>query len=400
MLFNNVNAQDCFCEKDLEFFYNEIQNTISYKDQIKGSRKVAFDEAYNQIIKNITCAETEFDCFVLLNKLSYLIDDEHARLRTIPKILSSENYNDKDVIETYRSSDEFLKFPKANISIDSLETALKNISINQIEGIYYKEGFKVGVFKPYNKNYYEAVVLSAPFEIWNRGQLMFRLVLLKENNYKYYHAHLKDKRWLAISNERFINGRLIQLNWKKDTLQTDYYLVNQKTTFEYKKIKNEISYVKLGSFGMQSKNQREAEAFLKELKSKTFEKNLIIDLRNNTGGGDKVSKPFEKLLEREFKYGLIYILVNSKTASNAEIFSQRMRENKNVKIIGHSSAGTLSYGSNYGNRITLPSGKYYFKFTDMNFSKYIDYEGKGIPVDVELNLNQDWINQVVNLIED
>ncbi|MEZ4858345.1 MAG: S41 family peptidase [Flavobacteriaceae bacterium] len=128
-----------------------------------------------------------------------------------------------------------------------------------------------------------------------------------------------------------------------------------------------------------------------------MEKNLILDLRNNSGGGDKVSKPFQKFIEKEFKEGKIYILVNIKTASNAEITTQRMRFSKNVKVLGHSSSGILSYGSNYGNRVVLPSGNYYYKVTDMNFSEFLAYEGVGIPVDIELNLNEDWIDQTVKL---
>lgn len=395
---NAISQNDCFCKADLEYYYSEIQKTVSYKDQIKGKRKEDFDVKYSDLKNKISCKETEFDCFALLNQLSYLIDDEHFRLRSVPKLLSSENFSEETTINAYLTSDEFLNFPKTSIALDSLERRLSNAPFHQLEGIYYKDGFKVGVFQPKGQTYYDGIVLKAPFPIWEKGQLVFRLHPSSKGNYYYHHAHFKDKRWLAISNEKFVDGRLIQLNWKKDTLQKDYFnLDDTSKSFEYKKIKEGISYIRLGSFGMQDSNRNEAAFFLNDLKNLKMEKNLILDLRNNSGGGDKVSKPFQKFIEKEFKEGKIYILVNIKTASNAEITTQRMRFSKNVKVLGHSSSGILSYGSNYGNRVVLPSGNYYYKVTDMNFSEFLAYEGVGIPVDIELNLNEDWIDQTVKL---
>ncbi|MEM7187923.1 MAG: hypothetical protein AAF466_14845, partial [Bacteroidota bacterium] len=87
------------------------------------------------------------------------------------------------------------------------------------------------------------------------------------------------------------------------------------------------------------------------------------------------------------------------TGSNAEITTQRMRNANNVKVVGQSTAGILSYGSNYGNRITLPSGRYQYKFTDMNVSRNLPYEGIGVPVDIELEMDSDWLEQALNLVE-
>ena len=159
----SISQNDCFCKEDLEFYYTEIQKTVSYKDQIKGKRKEDFETTYIALKDKISCNETEFDCFTILNQLSYLIDDEHSRLRSIPEILSSENFSKEETLKKYLTSQEFLNFPRVSINIDSLEIKLINSPHNTLEGIYYKDGFKVGVFQPKGQTYYDGIILKAPF---------------------------------------------------------------------------------------------------------------------------------------------------------------------------------------------------------------------------------------------
>lgn len=391
--------EDCFCKKDLDFYYKEIQKTISYKDQIKGHKKKKFDATYIALKKEIHCSESTLECFDILNKLSYLIDDEHARLRSIPGLLTRENFRDENFIKAYIKTNEFKAFETVSIDLDSLNNVLQNSPIEEIPGIYYKTFFKVGVYQPANTNYFNGVVLDSKLKAWSKGQLVFRLLPTQKGNYRYYHANFVTKRWMAISNEFYAHKRLMHINWKKDTTQTDFHLETPKEKFAHKKLQKGISYIKLGSFGTGSKNRKEASTYLKELEKSSWEQHVIVDLRNNAGGGNKVSKPFQKFIEKQFKQGTIYVLININTGSNAEITSQRMRKAKNVFIVGQPSAGILAYGSNYGNKITLPSGKYEYKFTDMDVSKNIAFEGKGIPVDIALNFEENWIDQVIKLIE-
>lgn len=391
--------EDCFCAKDLDSYYLEIQNTASYKDQISGARRDHFDATYQGLKRRITCEETDFDCFVLLNELSYLIDDEHARLRSVPIILTSENYQDDTVIEAYRASEALSNFERSEMNLELLEDALVKEGRDSIPGIYFKSGFKVGVFQPPSTGHYNAVVLESPLRSWDKGQLVFRLMPTDKGNYRYYHANLADKRWMAISNEHFKDGRLVSLNWKKEATLPDFHLAVSESTYEYRKLQDGITYIRLGSFGANDANQEKAAAFLSTLEKQTVERDVIVDLRNNGGGGDKVSVPFQRYIEKTFRDGRILILVNIKTGSNAEIFAQRMRRRDNVTILGQPTQGVLSYGSNFGNKITLPSGKYEFKFTDMDVSKNIEFEGVGIPVDVPLRLDTDWLAQAVAVIQ-
>ncbi|RYE22579.1 MAG: hypothetical protein EOP45_08015, partial [Sphingobacteriaceae bacterium] len=127
--------------------------------------------------------------------------------------------------------------------------------------------------------------------------------------------------------------------------------------------------------------------------------NLIVDLRNNPGGGFKASGKFLSLLKTYSRKGKLYIITNYRTFSNAEQFVLELKGNKNVVTLGQTTNGTITYGNNYGRSVTLPSGKYRIYITDMNgSSKHLTYEEIGISPDVELDQNSDWVTQLVGII--
>ncbi|RFS14676.1 S41 family peptidase [Emticicia sp. C21] len=128
---------------------------------------------------------------------------------------------------------------------------------------------------------------------------------------------------------------------------------------------------------------------------------MIVDLRNNEGGADKVARKFMKLIRSYAGNHKIYVLVNNATISQGEIFALRLKKLKNVKILGQTTKGMISYGSNYGIWEKLPSNKFEVYMTDMKDSNkfLLKYENKGIIPDIELNNESDWIEQALQNIK-
>ncbi|ARV10686.1 hypothetical protein BTO05_02190 [Winogradskyella sp. PC-19] len=54
---------------------------------------------------------------------------------------------------------------------------------------------------------------------------------------------------------------------------------------------------------------------------------------------------------------------------------------------------------NYGYRYNTPSEYFKMMPTDMNFHKYIEYEGKGVSPEIPLDFSRDWIEQTLEIIE-
>ena len=124
-------------------------------------------------------------------------------------------------------------------------------------------------------------------------------------------------------------------------------------------------------------------------------KNIIVDLRSNSGGNKKYSDPFLKVLKNKN----VYIITNCFTGSNGEQFTLKLLKNKNAKHLGQTTRGIISYGKNYGYYYNSPSGHFTITPTDMNFHRYIDYEGKGITPEIPLDFDRDWIEQTLEIIE-
>ncbi|WP_316836594.1 hypothetical protein [Pedobacter nutrimenti] len=76
-----------------------------------------------------------------------------------------------------------------------------------------------------------------------------------------------------------------------------------------------------------------------------------------------------------------------------------LKKFKNVIILGETSNGTITYGSNYGTTVDLPGKKYKFYPSDMTDSgNCLPYEEIGITPDILLNKDTEWIKQVRVLI--
>jgi C-terminal processing protease CtpA/Prc len=144
---------------------------------------------------------------------------------------------------------------------------------------------------------------------------------------------------------------------------------------------------------------QKSQQFYDSIKNLLSGPNLILDLRNNDGGANKVSKKFLKLIRHYTKTGQVYVLINNGTLSQGEIFTLQLKQLKNVKTLGQTTRGMLTYGSNYGNRVKLPSQSFEVYITDMKGDKrLIPYENYGINPDITLSDTKDWIEQTIEII--
>lgn len=93
---------------------------------------------------------------------------------------------------------------------------------------------------------------------------------------------------------------------------------------------------------------KEADDFYKEHLGGLDKENIIIDLRNNGGGSVNQAKLLLKALRKNNSIQQIYVLINFKTASSAELTALKLKEDKRTIIAGENSRGMVVYG--YGNK--------------------------------------------------
>ncbi|KQR67329.1 S41 family peptidase [Pedobacter sp. Leaf176] len=365
-------AQEAQNRADLDFLYNSILKLPSYKDQLKNDK--AYHQLYENMRKDLKSSD-EFEIYLRLLQLIYPIKDNHLGLWRKPdssfrfKYLK-ERVDEKEVMSKYEM------YP-----VDSLEgiyirpgNADRYVLFRKMENVYYLLNFKTGIVE---------------------------LILNQSNNQTFDAIRFMGPPvpYVLYRNVKLTNGKLTGLNFQKLLPQTYAPINFGDGKYEYKVLEHETGYLRLSTFSSGNENIKIATDFFTKASPTINTRYLIVDLRNNGGGGDKTSGQFYKFLK---KYdGEIFILQNSNTVSNAEQFIINIKSAKKITTLGELTRGTITYGSNYGKTIDLPSKRFLFYPTDMKGrSKDLAYENTGIKPDISLDaFGEDWIKQTIKYIK-
>ena len=394
-LFTNAYSQneDCNCMTDLTFLDSKIRKTPAYK-----INKKAYNTSYSKFLKEVVSINSIFECHSLLNELLISLNDNHSKVYSIELGATDEVNANPEKFNEFKKSKLFNAYPKPNIDLDSLKTVLKTKAIMDIEGIYKRENYMtIGIFRNEIENNYKAIILDSESDVWQVGEIIYTLIPFGNDYLLNIGGSINSKRLMAYT-ERVENGFFYFMGFQKDITQTNYSsIMPSESTYYREELSDEITYLKIGSFSSWNPTLSDAEKFYKTLEGYLNKSNLIVDLRNNGGGGDRNSDILYKLLKEYSKKNKIYVLINHRTASNAEQFAHKLSRLDNCQIFGSRTNGSLAYevkNSNY----TLPCGKFIAVLTSKKHSEYLEFESQGIEPDVTFSLNSDWIIQLNNYI--
>lgn len=385
-------AQNCSCLTDLNEIAKAVKKAPSYKDGIKEKGEVYFETELAKIKATMEADPQQTkNCSAYIQKYLRLFKDKHLTLYPDYSKIKSQ----KDVFESnlYQSTRQ--------IKIDTNQLQFTD----DVEGIYIdvNRSFKVALIKDTaNANQYVGVVLSSRNGLWKNGQVKF---VLKKNEDKSYDGFFYDDIHFAkYSQVHYADQKLMGVEWIKEAQMKlepiNPFIVPTKKKWDYQKLDEEIDYVYLGTFnGMLA---YESDTFYRELIPKLRGKRLIIDVRNNTGGGERSYNMFLNFVNSNACAAKQIALVqNTACASAGEHFILAIHKNPLVKTFGENSAGFMGYG--YGNRssITVKTScfNYISKITESKYPEFKVYETVGIPPDVKLLRDKDWIKQVIAYLD-
>ncbi|WP_419555710.1 S41 family peptidase [Pollutibacter soli] len=146
-------------------------------------------------------------------------------------------------------------------------------------------------------------------------------------------------------------------------------------------------------------SEKISTAFFQKIKDSLIAKTLIVDLRDNEGGANRISYKFFTLIRQFANDKKVYVLVNNGTMSQGEIFMLQLKELKNVKTLGQTTRGTIAYGSNFGKTERLGNGSIAVYLTDMrDTGGLFKYEDVGVEPEIRLSSDRDWIEQVLEIV--
>lgn len=392
--------------EDLAALKFVLQKTPSYKSQIKGDKQALFNSLYERLASDTTSNPHSFKYFYNLSQLIFTLKDNHLGFY---QIAAYDNFKNKDRIDSFIGTKEFLDYPTFHINIDSLKNVLAKRPADSVEGIYnYGKFYSVGLFKRVDKEYV-GVIIDSDVNLWRKGQIAIHLYEYTPNVFKAIYGHPLNKNFILQTNEKYRNQSLVNSYfyssysldiYSKQHRTVDYVNLTKKSSkFELKSINGDIQYLLLRSFQRNKITTQQSKNFYDSIKNVLTAKNLILDLRNNEGGATKENRKYLRLLKKFTRNGNLYVLLNNGTLSQAEIFILQLKKLKNVTTVGQTTKGMLVYGSNYGKRERLPSGRFEIYPTDMKGNaKLLQYEDYGINPDIILRDDRDWIEQTVEII--
>lgn len=386
--------EDCSCKTDVTFLDSKIRKTPAYK-----INKNAYDNSYSKILKEVASINSIFDCHSLLNELLISLNDNHSRVYSIDPGATDEVKANPEKFVKFRKSELFNAYPKPNIDLDSLQSVLNTKTKMDIEGVYKREKYMtIGVYKNKDKNNYKAIILDSESDVWQVGEIMYTLIPFGNDYLLNIGGSITSKRLIAYT-ERIENGFFYFMGFQKDKSKTNYSIkMPSENTYYREELSDEITYLKIGSFNSWNPTLSDAEKFYKSLEGNLNKGNLIVDLRNNGGGGDRNSDILYALVKDYAKKNKVYVLINHRTVSNAEQFANKLGMLENCQLFGTRTNGTLAYEIKDGN-YTLPCTSFIAVLTSKKHSEYLEFESKGIEPNVKFDMETDWIEQLKNYIE-
>ncbi|MBP7557097.1 MAG: hypothetical protein KA821_12560 [Chitinophagaceae bacterium] len=385
--------------QDLKDLHSFLRKTYSYKDQISGKAEKTYYSMMDSLAHEQPKSDHEY--FRLLAQMVEPLRDNHLFLYEKPKQeITSAQFADTAFMRRYRSSASFLNFPAVALNLDSLEQQAHKADSNSIEGIYYYQKYlKVAVYSS-GPDEYTGVVLASDFPNWGRGQIIFALQDRGVGRYSAIFYQLAQKTAGYFRHVRYVRHSLPLLQLQKYPQQPVYADVKIGTEpFIFSNLSPAIQYLRLGSFATYPANITRATKFYEQIRDSLTAPYLIVDIRNNGGGGDKTSRQFRKLLKQYARKGKVYLLINYNTISNAEAFALDMRDAGIATLVGETTRGMITYGSNSDEVRELAGGRYQLYITDMKgTARDLKFEDVGVTPSVLLNPDTDWIEQLKNLI--
>lgn len=378
-------AQDCDCLSDLEYVAEQLKSTPSFKSQMQNmliynGAKAALSQ---EIEKDSNIAQ---NCLFYLQRMLKVVKDEHIYI-----VDRREGIDYSEFAVSYDGSPEALTSNAVTTEDDP------------ITGIYdLLSSYKVAVVKTEGKDYdYAGFILESGNENWKPGQLKFTLKKSGDtyigNFYNRFHVS-------NFKNVQLKNGRLYPERWVKEEFAAqhaanNYYIEGE--IFQYKDYGLGVHYVRLGDFDGSNSNYKAAMDLLKIIEEKVTSGKVIIDLRNNGGGGQRTSNPFLKLFKKRKKDLEFHLLQNMYVGSNSEHFLLKMKKQLDAKTYGENTRGALAYGfGNYSKpSLKTPCNGFSLGLTTSKYERFLEYEAVGIPPDEYLDHQTDWIGQILGKIE-
>lgn len=318
-------AQKCDCEANYEWVKKTFEeNDAGFQYALKTKGEQAYADHNIRILDKVENAKTLTECAYVLYEWLQFFRSGHIAIR-----LNEQASQTSEV----KSEKQFSDWETYSIKTENFKKYLDKKETSDFEGIWETGPYKIGIKK--EDGNYIGFIIESDAETWTKGQvkLKFSITEDKTNAVFYMRDHspvesesvtLTGKNHLQIG-----NSTLSRLYPKvDDEPKYERYFKSLNAASPYIERLNEATlYFRIPSFDISEKQKIDSVILANRDKIIATE-NLIIDIRNGTGGSDA-----------SYKEILPYIYTNPIRTVGVEYLSTKLNNQRMLDFINKPEYG-------------------------------------------------------------
>ncbi len=276
-------AQNCDCPKNFDWVKKTFEeNDAGFEYALKQKGNQAYEDQNKRILEKVKSAKTLSECGPILYEWLTFFRSGHIAIRLNEQ--STPNTDNK-------AEQKFPNWETYSIKTEDFKKYLDKKKTSDYEGIWETEPYKIGIKKENDK--YIGFIVESGAETWTKGQikLKFSINENKANSVFYMRDHSPSESEivnLTGNNHLQIGNFTLKRLYPKVADEPKYEryfksLTAQKPYIE--QLNNTTLYFRIPSFQVSEKQAIDSVIATNRDKILSTE-NLIIDIRNGTGGSD------------------------------------------------------------------------------------------------------------------
>ena len=279
-------SQNCNCLSELKYLENSVEENLpSYQDQVIEQRREAEYAIHKQSCEAIAAQlKDTSECIQLFAKYISFFRDEHFSIAYKPEYYSFKLSSsiDTNIVRSFFDKEKRIKV-KDN----------SNRVSDPIEGLWQDKDktFTVRIVKDKTPlRDFAGIIEEGDNIYWHKGQL--KMDITKGGNNEYDCIYIRQMRVphqykLVFKDSVLSVGRLFDLYRPgKLKIQKNSTKIAQEKVIEVSELSPKTTYIKITSFDLNYRDKIDSVIKVNH-KLITSKPNLIIDVRNNGGGGDQ-----------------------------------------------------------------------------------------------------------------
>jgi hypothetical protein len=281
--FGTSHAQKCNCYREFQFVTGKIEHTLpSYQDQVLLQHREAAYKLHKEQCNIMAKAITDSSqCIYLVGKYLSFFRDEHLSVEYKESIYTWDE-DDADAERKFYAKERKYKLPKTTWPGTGPEGFWRTKDNKMI----------VKVVKDVSPLWdYVGLVVQANKQYWTPGQIKFSLKKIDNNRYECIFLSGSRKPRVAITEYKdslLTIGRLTEFQRiaNPDTLPVAVKSSLPGNEFEFRELSAQTNYLRISDFSY------DMYKLIDSIVLANFDKliskpNLIIDVRDNGGGGER-----------------------------------------------------------------------------------------------------------------